>query len=496
VRRTRDRRGRILGSARARVLIGALALLAGTIVVSIVVDRALLLAQLDERVDANLAQEVAEFEQLAQGIDPDSGEPFGSDVAAIFDTFFARNIPDTDEVFLGLVDGRPYLRSPDAPYPLEDVAPLVAYWGAAREAAYGSASTPGGDVRYLVVPVVVTGGEREGTFVVARFPEAERAEVDDAVRAAATVGLVAFLVAAAAAWAIAGRVLAPLRDLAHAADAVREDNLSERIPVEGRGELAELAQTFNAMLDRVEGAFAAQRSFLDDAGHELRTPITVIRGHLELAAPDEPLGATTREVVFDELDRMTRIVEDLLLIAKAERPDFVVPGPVDVADLTHEIVAKASPLVAREWEVRAEAVVVAQLDRERITQAWMNLVRNAVQHTTEGQRITVFSVVVDEHLELGVSDQGEGVSVEDRGRIFDRFGRGASARRTRSDGAGLGLAIATAIAAAHGGRVDLRDTPGGGATFVLCLPASTVETPNPTIVVEAPTEEELPWPAS
>jgi two-component system OmpR family sensor kinase len=181
--------------------------------------------------------------------------------------------------------------------------------------------------------------------------------VDDAVRAASTVGVVAFLVAAAVAWAIAGRVLAPLRDLATAAAAVREDHLGERIPVEGSGELADLTRTFNDMLDRVEGALATQRAFLDDAGHELRTPITIIRGHLELTEPSRPLGTTTREVVFEELDRMGRIVEDLLLIAKSERSDFVVPGPVDVADLTHEIAGKASPLVDRDWAVRAEAVV-------------------------------------------------------------------------------------------------------------------------------------------
>lgn len=344
-----SRRGRILGSARARVLIGALVLLAGTLVVSIVADRALLRSQLDERIDANLAQEVAEFEQLArEGIDPDTGEPFGADVAAIFDTFFDRNIPDENEVFLGMVDGRPYLRSPDAPYPLEDLTALVSSWAAAAEPAYGTAPTPSGEMRHLVVPLVVTGGDPAGTFVVARFAAPERAEVDDAVRVAATVGVVAFLVAAAAAWAIAGRVLAPLRDLATAAGAVREDNLGERIPVEGSGELADLTRTFNDMLDRVEGALATQRAFLDDAGHELRTPITVIRGHLELTDPDEPLSTTTREVVFDELDRMNRIVEDLLLIAKSEQPDFVVPGPVDVADLTHEIAGKASPLVARD----------------------------------------------------------------------------------------------------------------------------------------------------
>jgi signal transduction histidine kinase len=496
VRRQRGWRGRILGSARARILIGALTLLAATLAVSIVADRALLLSQLSDRIDDQLAQEVAEFQQLAQdGIDPERGEAFGADVKAIFDTFFARNIPDTDEVFLGLVDGRPYLRTAGAPYPVEREAALVQAWASATQPAYGTTATGGGELRWLVVPVLVTGqDEAAGTFVVARFPAGERSEVDDAIRAAAVVGLLAFLVATAAAWAIAGRVLAPLRELATAADSVREDNLDQRIPVEGSGELADLTLTFNAMLDRVEGAFATQRAFLDDAGHELRTPITVIRGHLELAEAGEPLGDTTREIVFDELDRMTRIVEDLLLIAKAERPDFVVPGPVDVADLTHEIADKARPLARREWAVRAEALVVADLDRERITQAWMNLVRNAVQHTTDEQRIEVFSAVVGDHLELGVSDQGEGVDPADRDRIFDRFSRGVSGRRTRSDGAGLGLAIAGAIASAHGGTVELRDTPGGGATFVLCLPAATVAEPDQPPI--DPNAEDVPWPAS
>lgn len=180
---------------------------------------------------------------------------------------------------------------------------------------------------------------------------------------------------------------------------------------------------------------------------------------------------------------MARIVDDLLVIAKAERPDFVVPAPVDVADLTRDIVDKATPLADRRWEARPAAVVVADLDRERLTQAWMNLARNAVQHTAPGDRITVFSSSVGGNLELGVVDTGEGVAPEDRERIFDRFGRGGSARRTRADGAGLGLAIASAIAAAHGGRVELRDTPGGGATFVLVLPL--------TETVEEPT-----WPAS
>lgn len=488
-------------STRARVLLAALTLLAATVIVSIVVDRALLLARLDERIDQELAQEVEEFERVAQGVDPDTGERYGSDLRGAFDAFFSRNVPAPQEVFLAMVGDDPYLRSASAPYAVEELPGLLARWSATREPGYRHDDTPVGRVRSLVVPVLSADGERRGTFVVGRFPGAERAEVDDTIRTTALVGFVAFLVAAGAAWAIAGRVLAPLRHLATATASIREDNLEHRIPVEGSGELADLTRTFNAMVDRVQGAFATQRAFLDDAGHELRTPITVIRGHLELTDIDEPLPESTREIVFDELDRMARIVDDLLLIAKAERPDFVVPGPVDVGDLTRDVLDKARPLARRGWAVDVEAIIVADIDRERITQAWMNLVRNAVQHTDDGDRITVFSAVVGGQLELGVQDTGEGVAAQDRSRVFDRFARGSSSRRTRSDGAGLGLAIAQAIAEAHGGGIELRDTPGGGATFVLTLPAP----PDPTSPTPAdadaapqvgPPAEGASWPAS
>ncbi len=488
------RRLPLVRTTRARVLLGALTLLAATIILSIVVDRALLLARLDERIDEELAQEVDEFERVALGADAGTGERQGADLREAFDSYFAQNVPGPHEVFLAMVGDDPYLRSASAPYAVEEVPGLLGRWSATTRPAYLDDVTPAGELRSLVVPVVSAEGVREGTFVAARFPSADRAEVDDTIRTTALVGLVAFLLASAAAWAIAGRVLAPLHHLATAATSIREDNLEHRIAVEGSGELADLTQSFNAMLDRVQGAFAAQRAFLDDAGHELRTPITVIRGHLELADHRAPLTESTRTIVFDELDRMARIVEDLLLIAKAERPDFIVPAPVDVSDLTREVLDKARSLGVRRWAIDVEAVVVADLDRDRITQAWMNLVRNATQHTRNDDRITVFSAVVADRLELGVQDTGEGVAPEDRERIFDRFSRGLSGRRTRSDGAGLGLAIADAIAAAHGGTVELRDTPGGGATFVVCLPASTVATPEPPIPEQR--EEDVPWPAS
>ncbi|MCU0310898.1 MAG: HAMP domain-containing histidine kinase [Acidimicrobiales bacterium] len=478
---------RLWSSARARVLIGALALLAATIAVSILVDRAVLVARLDDRLDAELVQEIDEFRRLVGEVDPATGAPFGSDLEAIADAFLARNVPGEDEVFLAIVDGAPYGRSADAPYPIEDLTPLVDTWATTASPQLRTDDTPAGALRSLAVPVVTGDGESRGAFVVARFPAGERAEIDDAVRVAAVVGAAAFVVAALAAWAIAGRVLSPLRNLATAAGEIDERDLSHRIDVEGSGELADLGQRFNAMLDRVEGAFDTQRAFLDDAGHELRTPITVLRGHLELVEPGAPLPADTRALLLDELDRMSRIVEDLVTIAKAERPDFVTPAPVDVADLTLDIAEKARALAPRDWQVAADAVLVADLDRQRIVQAWMNLARNAAQHTAEGDTITVFGRERDGALELGIADTGEGVADADRARVFERFGRGASARRTSADGAGLGLAIADAIAVAHGGSIRLDDTPGGGATFTIELPLDTEPTP---------TEPEDAWPAS
>lgn len=485
--------GRLWRSVRARVLVGALALLGATIAVSILVDRTVLLARLDDRVDAELTQEVEEFRRLVGGVDPATGDPFGSDVEAIFDTFLDRNVPGKDEVFLAMVDGVPYARSADPPFPIEELDELVNRWAVASAPTLSSDATPVGMLRSLAVPVITSDGETRATFVVARFPAGERAQVDEAVRVAAIVGAAAFVVAAVAAWAIAGRVLSPLRQLADATAEIDERDLSRRIDVTGSGELAELGNRFNDMLDRVDTAFATQREFLDDAGHELRTPITVLRGHLELIQPDTTLPGDTRMLLLDELDRMSRIVDDLVTIAKSERPDFIQPGPVDIADLTLDIADKARALALRDWQVDADAVIVTDIDRQRIVQAWMNLARNAAQHTNTDDTIIIFGRHDDGRLDLGVADTGEGIADHDRNRIFDRFARGTSARRTDADGAGLGLAITNAIAAAHHGELHVEDTPGGGATFTIRIPT---DPPANTPTRQPLDEETIPWPAS
>jgi signal transduction histidine kinase len=225
------------------------------------------------------------------------------------------------------------------------------------------------------------------------------------------------------------------------------------------------------MLDRLEQAFATQRAFVDDAGHELRTPITIIRGHLELLGDDPDERAETIPLVLDELDRMSRMVDDLLVLAKAEQPDFLRRQPVDLAVFTTDLFVKARALAPRAW--RLEGVGDGRLlaDRQRLTQALLQLAQNATQHTGAGGAIGIGSAVDDDIARFWVTDSGPGVAPADRARIFERFARGVPTRppSAAGGGAGLGLAIVRAIATAHGGAVRVSGEPGEGATFILEL---------------------------
>lgn len=465
--RRRFRRG-----FRTRVLGFAALLLVGATGIGLVAQRTVLYRNLDVEVADRLDQERAELHRLADGIDPATGEPFGTDVRAIFDTFLARNVPDRDEAFLTIVDGEVY-RSTTAPVSVDTVDGLIDGWAALEEGERGSIDTDAGPVRYVAVPLA-SNGETHGVFVAAMFIEPERQSIDDHLRVQALVVAIVVAVAIGVAWVTASRLLRPLRAVTDAARTITETGLDRRIEVDSDDEVGELAVTFNQMLDRLEAAFAAQRTFIDDAGHELRTPITVIMGQLELMGDDPDDRARTLAVVDDELQRMSRMVEDLLLLAKAEQPDFVEREPVELSDLTAELLVKSRTLGDRSWHLDETAVGTVDLDAHRVTQAVLNLARNAVEHTDVGTEVAIGSRLVPGELRLWVRDEGAGVAVDDEERIFGRFARGTSARR-RSDGAGLGLAIVTAVAEAHGGRVVLDNRPGEGARFELRLPVSTLD---------------------
>jgi signal transduction histidine kinase len=466
----RLRGGRRLPSLglRARIILVHFGLLALAVIASVLVARQVVLDRLDERIDAELAQEVSELGRLAPGRDPQTGRPFGGDIRRIFEVFLQRNIPSRHEVFLTFVDGELLNFAPQRPdYRLDLDVRMIERWARLQRTDRGEISTPAGRVKYLAVPVTRNGSE-SGVFVVASFRDREEEELDAAIAALGGVGFAILLIGSVLAWRLAGSVLQRVRTVTNTARSISVSSLERRIPEQGSDEIAQLAATFNDMLDRLERSFATQRRLLDDAGHELRTPITIVRGHLEFLEDEPELRAQTIKVLLDELDRMGRIVDDLLLLAQADEPDFLRLELVNVADLTAELETKASALGRRNWRVEATGRGIIVADRQRLTQAIVQLAQNAVQHTGEDTEVALGSAVVPGEARFWVRDSGPGLPPEEQDRVFERFVRGSNGRR--SGGAGLGLAIVRAIAAAHAGRVELDSAPGRGATFTIVVP--------------------------
>ena len=460
-------------SFRVRLLLGYVGLLALAAVLAVVIAREALERNLDQRIDETLVLESQELRRLAVGNDPRTGERFAGDVRRIFEVFLARNVPARNQAFLTFVEGAPFLRSSQlVPYRLDQDPDLVSRWRSLTRSERGVVETPAGAVEFLAVPVVGQGVTR-GVFVAAFFRDRENQQVTDALRVAAGVGLAMLLIGSVLAWLLADRVLGPVKTVTETARSISGGDLSRRIPETGQDELGILAQTFNEMLARLEAAFKAQQRFVDDAGHELRTPITVVRGHLELLDGDPKERHATLALVLDELDRMGRIVEDLLILARWKQPDFIRPAAIEIGALVDDVLAKASALGPRMWQLDSltEATIVA--DRQRITQALMQLAENAVHHTAAGAEIGLGAFAGSGEARFWVRDTGPGIPFEDRERIFDRFYRAGEHRF--SDGAGLGLAIVQAIAEAHGGRVELASVPGAGSTFTIIVPAAPPE---------------------
>jgi two-component system OmpR family sensor kinase len=453
----RDRRRWPAIGVRARVLATVLALTALAMALAGTVSVLVQWSAATSRADLTIARDVAQFRSLARtGNGP--GRPFTS-VSAVLQAGIQRQVPAEDETYLGLVGRRPtWIPSGQRPIQLEDQPGIVgtaARLGPDAPVRIRQASTPAGDVRYAVVPVRVAGQSQAGSYVVAIVTARDQQVILAGARQYALVALGSLVLVGLVGWLVAGQLLRPLRLLREAAERISHTDLSLRIPVSGRDDVTELTRTVNAMLDRLDAAFAAQQRFLDDAGHELRTPVTVVRGHLE---------------VLDVRDPEEVLIGDLTLLAKARRPDFVRPAPVDLARLTEEVAGKASALGPRRWTVEARAEAVVHADQQRLTQALLQLADNAVKHTKDGDQIAIGSAATRSQARLWVRDQGPGVAPADVERIFERFGRAAAATGRNEEGSGLGLAIVTAIAEAHGGRVGLDSRPGHGATFTLVFP--------------------------
>ncbi|MFB2836503.1 sensor histidine kinase [Floridanema evergladense] len=456
---------RVFYGLRTRIIMWYVLLMTCSTTLTIFAVRQVLSVRLEERSKQILVQEITEFRQLLEGY-----REFGCcEVESLFDDFLSRNIPVNGEFMLSYIDGKFYKASPSAlPEVLVRDRKLLNRWSRATKLEKGEKITPEDNIRYVVQPVNID-GQKPGVFVVIHSTESELRKLNEVTVVMVLVTLMVLIVAAVVIWAVGGRVLRPLRLLTATAQSISGSNVGKRIAVQGSDDIAELTITFNAMLDRLEAAFTSQRNFINDAGHELRTPITIIRGHLELLGDDPEEQKETLAIVTDELDRMSRLVNDLLLLAKAERPDFLNLEIVDVEVFTDELLAKAKALGDRHWYIESHAFCRIIADRQRLTQAMMNLAQNAVQHTKREDAIFLGSAAKNNQVFFWVRDTGEGISPKEQKRIFERFARVTNSRR-RSEGYGLGLAIVKAIVEAHEGRVELQSELGKGSIFVLVLP--------------------------
>jgi heavy metal sensor kinase len=335
-----------------------------------------------------------------------------------------------------------------------------------------------GRLRVITQPLVVD-GRQVGTFRAA----APLTSIDQALEELRTtfiaVGAAVLLVSVAIAIWLAGLISGPLRRMARVAGEVDSGDLSHRIDYTGPDEVGVLADAFNGMLDRLESGFRRQREFVSDASHELRSPLTVLRGRIETLVRGREQGdelAAEATSLLREVSRMDRLVDDLLTLAKAESGTLVQAREVPLPEFAEDLRRDLPLLGARDYTVRCEMSGSIEADPDRLSQVLRNLVSNAVRHTGPDGRVAVTIAPDGAGARFAVSDDGPGIEPDQLERIFDRFHRTDEGRSRDEGGSGLGLAIARAIVEAHGGAIQAESRPGRGTTVSFELPGRT---PNP-----------------
>jgi heavy metal sensor kinase len=287
----------------------------------------------------------------------------------------------------------------------------------------------------------------------------------------------ALLAAAAGGWWLARKALRPVAEITRQAGEIGVEQLHERVPVPPtRDEIAGLATTINAMLERIDHGVAEKRRFLADASHELRTPLAVMRSEIEVSLRAGDLDPPARELLrsnAEEVERMSRIVDDLLTLARVDEGRLdLVRTRVDLGEVAADVARGLRPLAEAKGipvTVSGDAVAI-EADAERLGQALRNLVENAVKYTDAGGSVGVAVWRRNGEVGLTVTDTGQGIPEDLLERVFDRFVRVDPARSRSTGGSGLGLPITREIVEAHGGRVWAQSTPGEGSAFSMAFP--------------------------
>ena len=319
---------------------------------------------------------------------------------------------------------------------------------------------------------------KNGTYLLSTNP-LERALLFE-LRRLSLMGFffVAIITGAGAYW-LAGVSLRPVRRVSEAAQRISASTLDTRLSLAGpRDEIKELADTFDAMLERLQLTFDQQGRFVADAAHELRTPLASLRTNLEVvtADPDATIQDYQAMAATQEraLTRLERLVADMLILAKSEQPPE--PGSIALGPLLEEVCDDLQPTAAaRQITIRlcSDCDIVVEGDSTLLSRLFYNLVENGIYYNRPGGEVVIILDQKESWAIVKVSDTGAGIAPEQQAHIFERFYRIDNARGRHKGGAGLGLSIVAAIAQQHGGHVQVESTPGTGSVFTALLPLTT-----------------------
>ncbi|MDO5662718.1 MAG: HAMP domain-containing sensor histidine kinase [Brachybacterium sp.] len=483
-------------TVRGRVLVTMLVFMAVGLAVTGFVAFFAQMGEVEARHAAEVEQEIAELLATADARDA-NGDIRHRDVDSLLREATESAVPSDHESFLALIDGDPAYTPRRQDFELVELGHLPRIQDAAESAegqvVYLRWDEGNRDLMVAVTPVQVLDDPAEGAFIVATDLAPEKRVVWRNALNFAAVSLVVLLIAWIAGNAVTRRLFQPVADLREATESVTVRDLSRRVSVpDSSDDISAMARNFNTMLDRLETGVDEQRRFTSDVGHELRTPITIVQGTLEMTDIEDPGDVReSHAIALDELQRMNRVVGDLSELARSGRPDYVVPEPVDMEEFARDAFARVSKVGERHWVLERSAPAIVDADQQRLMQAVVQLAANAVRYSDEGSRI---SLTVDRvlgpdgpEIHIGVTDEGIGIRRADQTRIFHRFQRVESEDASPRGGAGLGLAIVAAIMQAHGGEVRLDSRLGHGSTFTLVIP----QTPRGETLLE-PTPDPSP----
>lgn len=420
--------------------------------------------------DSSLAAEAAGFTSAA------ARRPPGESLAGFTAGYLrSRVLPAGELVVVGLPDGsRVGSAGSQALLGAPDLTRLLAT--PPRTSTFTRWTVAGVPTEVLVLPLR-SGAAAAGTLVVSARLDRLASDQARVLWLAVGEAVVAVVVGAAGAYLLLRRLLRTVGDMTARAAAIGGGDLDQRLGDPGTDdEVGQLTRTLDWMLDRLALALGSQRRLLSDVSHQLRTPLTVARGHLEVLArtgtSDPAEVRATVGVVVEELDHMRALVERLLLLGRALEPDFLDVRLVDLRTLMGDLLQASRVLAPRRWSSATPPDLVVEVDEAKVRGALLNLIDNAVRATRDGDVVELGAELrADGSLVLAVDDSGPGIPEGQRAAALARFSRPGAAD---TDGSGLGLAIAAAVAEAHGGRLALDRSALGGCRAALVLPAARV----------------------